>query len=234
MQGVGSLRLPLLNRPCLVALVFGDVLWVRTVDRGGGWRMEVSGRGRVGPEEEADVEVGGAFADDFLYALTVAPPVSSIVVGIGHGNDPDFEIVAQCFLEKEPGTAGVDAFGEDVDAGDGGIVLAEPIPECEGRAVGSIPILDEGRDHLHAVSGNTRRFQSTRSYGGGGAVDIAWFSPMNRTSRSEGPAICTISELMGCSSDYIFRNPAFHDQNICLNTVRSSEEWMNTDDEDNA
>ena len=139
----------------------------------GGWKAKGRRREKLGPdargargaralpirpEEEADVEVGGAFADDLLDPFAVAPPMGGVVVGVWHRDDADFHIIAEGFLKEEPRTARVNAFGEDVEPFGKRPALRQPVAEGEGGAVGAVPIFDPGGDHLEPPGRQPRSF----------------------------------------------------------------------------
>ena len=66
------------------------------------------------PEEEADVEVGGGFGDDFFDASAMLPPAVSGIFLRRSGNDPNFNVRSEGFLKQETAAASVNSIGQDI------------------------------------------------------------------------------------------------------------------------
>ncbi len=73
------------------------------------------GRPNSRPEEKADVEVGGGFADDIFHPLAVPPPAVGRVIRRGNSDDPDLDLGPERFLEKQSAAPGMHRFCEHIE-----------------------------------------------------------------------------------------------------------------------
>lgn len=112
-------------------------------------------------EEEASVEIGESLFQDILKTLAVAPPMLCVVIDGGNGNDADGDIVTESLLEEQPAAAGVEVFGDHVNAADGELVLLQPLAKGESGAVGAVAIVYMGRNHVDQVAGKATFDQET-------------------------------------------------------------------------